>query len=318
MKRKHLYVILAILAVGLLLYAPSLVRGPDGGPAPAPDDLFALEGLEADAATEVRIVEAAGDTVTLQRTARGWRVNGHEADSAKVLDLLAALDTMTAAEVVARNPENHARLQVTAETGRTVELRTASGERFAFLVGSRELGTGGYHVRRLGEDRVWLLRGPVGGYTGRRPENWRERVVARVDTGRVREILLRRDEVEVVLRRDESGWTLGDDTPADSAATGALLRQLPELLSAGFPPDSVAAEADFGEPDAVLSVFSEDDGDVTGRTLVLSLRFLRGEDDRRWLAKRADEPEVYQLSDPAVEALLPTREKLEGDASPGS
>lgn len=317
MKRKHLYVILAILAVGLLLYAPSLVRRPGEGGASGSGDAFSLEGLDAGAVSRIRITTAAGETALLERTDRGWRVDGHRADSATVADLVAALDTMRTTQVVARNPGNHARLEVTSETGRTVELGTPAGDSFTFVVGSRDLGTEGYHVRRAGEDRVWLLRGPVGAYLRGALDYWRDRVLAGVDTSAVREVLIRREGEELVLRRADGEWSLGDGTPADSAAVSGLLRRLPRLLASDFPPDSVAAAADFGEPDAVLNVFARGEGeDVTDRELVLSLRFLRGEDGEPWLVRRADETEVYELSAAVGEALVPDREKLAGEDSP--
>lgn len=317
MKRKHLYAILAALALGLLLYAPSLIRSPDDGPAPTADGL-AFEALDPSAIERIRILHADGDTVRLERTDRGWRTNGWEADSFHVADLLTAVDTMRATQVVARNPDNHARLEVTPGSGRVVELHATSGESWRFIVGSRELGTGGYHVRLPSEDRVWLLEGPVGGYTGRAVENWRERHVTRLDTGRVREILLRRGETEVVLRRADGAWTLGDGAAADTAATGALLGRLAALRAPQFPPDSVAAATDFGDPEAVLSVFGDEGGDVTDRALLASLRFLPSGEEGFWLVKRAGEPEVFEIPEAAVEDLLPSVEALtDGEAAGG-
>lgn len=314
MKKKHLYVILAALAIGLLLYAPTAIRSPDDG-SPAEGDGFALQGVEPAAIQRIRILHADGDTARLERTDRGWRMNGHEADSSHVADLLTAIDTMRATQVVARNPDNHARLEVTAETGRTVELHGASEARWRFIVGRRELGTGGYHVRLPEEDRVWLLHGPVGGYTGRNVEDWRERYVTRLDTARAREIVIREGGAEIALRRAGGVWTLGDGVPADSGVAGALLRRLAELRSSGFPPDSVAAAADFGEPDAMLSVFGAAEGDVTGRELLVSLRFARPDEDGPWLVKRAGEPDAFELAEATVGDLLPTAGELAGEAS---
>lgn len=316
MKRKHLFAILAAVALGLLLYAPTLIRSPGGGPAPTGEGL-AFEALDPAAIERIRILHADGDTVRLERTDRGWRTNGWEADSLHVADLLAAVDTMRATQVVARNPDNHARLEVTPETGRVVELHGTSGDSWRFIVGSRELGTGGYHVRLPGEDRVWLLRGPVGGYTGRATENWRERYLTRLDTARAREILLRRGETEVVLRRADDAWTLGDGAVADTAATGALLRRLAALRAPGFPPDSIAAATDFGDPEAMLSVFGEEGGDVTDRALLASLRFLPSGEEGLWLVKRAGEPEVFELPVATVDDLLPSVEALTGGGTAG-
>lgn len=317
MKRKHMYAILAAVALGLLLYAPTLVREPDGEGAAPEGTGLGLEAIDTETVARVSLRSPEGDSVRLERGPEGWRADGRPADSARVAELLAALDTARATTLVARNPANHGRLGVSAETGRRVEAATASGETVSLLVGTRDPGTGGYHVRREGEDGVWLLPGPLGEQATRDRDAWRDRLVARLDTALVREVVVRRDGDRTALAREEDAWRLVEGGPADTAAVGRLLRRLAELRATGFPEDSGAAAADFSEPEAVLSVFGAAADDVTGRTLLLSLRFLRGEEFRPWLLKRADDPEVFELSEWMVEELLPAAEELAGQEAAG-
>lgn len=306
MSRKQLLVIVALLALAALLYAPSLLRNGEGGAERA--DAFALGLVETPSRIDIVRV-ARGDTIRLESEPGGWVANGHRADSAKVGELLESLQDLRATALVARNPENHGRLGVADTTGLRVEVYAGAGQPLAFHLGERDPRTGGYYVRSPGEDRVFRLEGPAGGYLTREPGGWRERTIASVDTAAVREILLRREGAEVVLERGPEGWRAGD-APADSSTVQALLRLLPGLEATGFPSDSAAAAADFAAADAEIDVFAEEGGDVTGRALVLSLRLRRGEEGAPWLVRLADGTEVYELSSYTVDRLVPPAESL--------
>lgn len=312
MKRKHLYVILAILALAVLIYAPTLVvDGGAGEEEPPEGEALEFPALAGETPVGVRIADpGTGDTLSLERGAERWTVDGHRADSAKVADLLAALDTARSTRLVARNPDNHPRLGVEEDGGRRVDVTTREGSTVSFFLGERDSGSGGYYARLAGSPEVWLLEGPVGGYLGRDLEGWRDRDIATVDTAAVREIVIDRGDEQVALTRGTEGWRVGD-LPADSATVADLLRELASVTATGFPPDSAAATADFSEPDARLSAFAPEAGDVTGRALVASLGFLEPEGDApEWWVKAADSPAVYELSSYVVRRLLPTRAAL--------
>lgn len=309
MKRKHLYVILAALLVGLALYAPSLVRERER-PSEPPEDVLGLgEGLARDA-TEIRVHPPdEEEPIVLRRRAGGWTVNGRAADDDAVEELLAALDTLRGGRVVARDPDNHARLGVTEATARRVEVHTAEDEPAVFLLGRRASG-GGTYVRRPDADEVHLLEGPAGGLLGRTAEGWRRREIATVDTSAVREVVIHREGEEFTIARREGSWWV-DGSAADGSAVRELLTTLSGLRATGFPPDSVEEAADFGEPTGVLSVFSEGATDVTGRNLTVSLRFVRGaEEGDPWLVRRADAGSAFEIPDATAGRLLPAQDSL--------
>lgn len=305
MNRKHLYVVLAVLAFGLLLYAPTLVRdaGWREGDAPRP-----LLGGAPAPPVSVRITGTA-DSLQLVRGEEGWRVNGRPADSAAVADFLDALLEARLGDLAARGPDDHVRLGV-AEEGRRVTIRTEEGEEAAFHVGQRASG-GGRFVRRADEPEVYVLPGPVADLLTRSPEAWRERRIVTLDTAAVREITVRRGSEELTLARADGGWRVGDG-PADSARVRELLAALSELQASGFPSDSVAAAADFSSPHAILNVFVVDPADpVIGRDLGASLRFARGaEEEDPWLVRRADEEHVFEIPAATARRLLPGRCEL--------
>lgn len=313
MKRKHLYIILALLAVAVLLYAPSLIRGPEFGGAADGGDGIVLARMEGSEVTAVDVTDPdEGDTIHLERADGGWTVNGHRADSTKVADLLAVLDTVRASRLQSDNPDNHPRMGVDEETGRRVRIATAGGEEAAFFLGDRDLSSDDYFVRHTDQPRVYLLGGPLGGYLGRAADDWRDRFIADADTAAAREIVIARNETQIPLVRGQEGWTV-DDAPADSAAVAELLRSLVDLRATGFPSDSAAAAADFDAPDATVSVFVAGGDDVTGRELAVSLRLVEPEEGGPWLVKRADDPEVYEVFASLARRLAPTREDLVGE-----
>ncbi len=314
MKPQHLKRIAVLLGVAVALYLLPRLLG-DGGDRGTVqvEEGFAFE--LADEPVRVDVIDlAAKDTTRLERAGEAWTVNGHPADSAKIRDLLGVLGDLRSDALVARNPGNHHSLGVSADTGRLVEVYTEAGGPIGFHLGKRDIAAGGYYVRAPGTPQVFRLESPAGGYLSRERDGWRDRVIAHVDTAGIREIVVRRDSGESVLRRMEGSWQV-DGTPADTVAVQALVRMLPQLSATGFPSDEEAAAADFSSPDAELDVFAEDDGDVTGRRLVLSLRFVK-EAAGDWLVKRADESEVYRLTSFAGDRLVPGPEDLRAEDAP--
>jgi hypothetical protein len=316
---KQVRLIATLLGVAGLLYLITLLARSDGTGTIDSGAGFLLEvGGEP---TRIDIVRPAeSDTVRLERELEGWTVDGHPADSAKIADLLPVLAVLQATELVARNPANHGDLGVSEADGRRIEVFAGAGEPFVFFLGNRDVARGGYYVRSPGADEVYRLEGSAGGYLGRVRDGWRERSIAAVDTAAVREILIRRSESEAALVRTDSGW-LVDGTPADSAAVQDLLGTLPALSASGFPGDSLAAAADFSEPDGTLDIFAVGEGDITDRSLVLSLKFLEpAGEEVNWMVRRADERETYGLSAGMVRRMVPERDRLipEGTSEDGS
>jgi hypothetical protein len=320
MSTKHLRLVAALLGLLVALLLLRLGTRDDGGGTIDAGAGFSV-GLVGEPIRVDIIQLALGDTIQLERVGMSWAVDGHPADSAKVADLLPALDEASATELVARNPDNHESLGVSDATGRRIELYTDARGSVAFHLGNRDRGRGGYYVRGADAVEVYRLDGPVGGYLGRERDGWRDRLIATLDTAALREILIRRGEGEVTLVRGEGGWGVGD-FPADTSTVQDLLRMLAQLsASSTFPSDAEAAAADFTRPDGALDIFAVGEGDITARSLVLSLRLVEtGNESGTWLVRRADDRETYGLTAASVRRLLPERSRLlpaeEGGASP--
>jgi hypothetical protein len=310
---RHLRLVAALLGVLVALLLLRLSSRDDGGGTIDAGAGFSLEAVGDPIRVDI-IQLALGDTIRLERAGLSWAVDSHPADSAKIADLLPALDEARATELVARNPDNHETLGVSDSSGRRIELYADAGGPIAFHLGNRDRGRGGYYVRDAGAAAVYRLDGPLGGYLSRDRDGWRDRLIATLDTAALREILIRRGEDEATLVRGEGGWRVGD-TPADTSTVQDLLRMLATLsASSTFPSDAEAAAADFTRPDGALDIFAVGEGDITARSLVLSLRLVETENGGgEWLVRRADDRETYGLTAASIRRLLPERSRL----SPG-
>jgi hypothetical protein len=310
MKLRHLKAIFAALAVLIVAYAAvQLLSGNGSG---SGGDRIAASVREGFSTVRVLTPNAA-DTVHLQEADGTWTVNGYPADSALVRQLAEGLDTARVGRLVARSVTNHERLGVSDDSARRIEIGQAGDPGIMFLLGRG--GTDGRFVRFPPSDDVFAVPSASVRLLGRSAEEWRNRVVAAVDTAIVTRISVRRnDEPAPVLLARTGGseaapaWSL-DGEVADSAAVEALLQESAELIATGFPSDSVAFAVDFGSPVAVLEMFASDG---PGEAPAVSLLFLTAPDARDFLVRRADNALAYRISVAQAERLLPTRAMLRG------
>lgn len=254
----------------------------------------------------------AADSVRLRETDGRWTVNGYPADTALVRGLVEGLDTARIGRLVARSAANHVRLGVTEDSATRIEIGAGDEPAVVFLLGKG--GTDGRFVRFPTSDKVFTVPAASVRPLQLSAEEWRDHVVATVDTSIVSRIAVRRNDQPgpVFLRRTvgdpAAPWNL-DGEATDTAAVQALLRETALLTATGFPSDSVVFAVDFDNPVAVLEMF---DSDTPGAAPALSLLFLTSPDAPDFLVRRADNPLAYRISAAQAERLLPTREMLVG------
>ena len=307
MSRNQVAKIFLVLGLLVLAYAAVRLVGGDGQRSSGGRDIGAAVTADVDL---IRVTGPGEQSVELARDGDGWTVNGYPADTVLVGAASSGMDTARMGRLVARSATNHARLGVADDSTRLVEVVPTSGPAISFLLGGR--GLEGRYVRFPGENDVFVVANESVATLDGTVEEWRDRIVAAVDTASVTRILVQRsDEGQTALARTEADsatveW-IGDGEAADAVVVGTLLESVAELSADGFPSDSVAFAVDFEQPAAVLDVYGSD---VVGAPPVLSLLFLTAPDARDFLVRRADNPLVYRLSAARVEDLLPSRARL--------
>ncbi len=301
MNRRQLGIIFGALAILIVIYAIGRLGSPG-----ASRQLGS--GIPTDAAIDtstslIRILHAdPADSVRLEYTAGAWLVNGHAADTLRIRRLIGVLDTTRVWELVARSPDNHARLGVDETSASEISI----DGKLTFLFGSSDRGL--YYARLPDSQETYLFPMAAGELLRDRVEPWRDHVIAAMDSGSVRRIAITRSDAELALTRVAEGWMLGDEL-ADSVRVRDLLRQIVRLSATGFASESVALGLDFEHPDAVLDLYTDEWPDETTGP-ALSLRFLESTDEDSYLLRRADRLEVYEMPEWAVRRVLPERDEL--------
>lgn len=300
MSEKALKVLFVSLAALLILWLGiSLLGGRGGGGSRQASSALAgvLEGVEPDRVEEVRIRKSGSDTLIVLRRREGqWTVNGFAPDSAAVADFWSALQKAELVELAARNPANHRRMGLAADSTWVLEL-VVGGRARTLLVGNPGARWGTVYVRHPEEDAVYLLKGHLRSEVTRRLDDWRNRRVARVDTGQVARVELERGGKLTVLVRSaeaDSVWTKENGDRVDTFKVWNLLSDLAYLDASGFvaPGDSLPPREGF------VTAFNR-----AGDTLY-HLEIGKGGDLDRWARVRGDTV-LYKIPAWRLARLLP-------------
>jgi hypothetical protein len=146
-------ILLALLVVQLILVAVVFwPRSAPTGGGPLLADLTAGE------VTALRVADAEGQEVSLERGAEGWTLagtDGFPANSEKITTTLDSLLTLATDRLVTRTAASHRQLQVADDNFvRRITLVAPDGEQVLYLGSSA--GAGATHVRIAGDDATYL------------------------------------------------------------------------------------------------------------------------------------------------------------------
>lgn len=286
---RRLAVMAGALVVWLVVAAVSDGGGGDAGPE------LDLVDLDPARVQGVNIRRGVDDVVSLSREGPEWRVAGWRADSVAVARFLDEL-TPDRAEVVARNPANHGRMGVAADSGTTV-LVDVEGDVRTYHVGTEAGAYGTAFVRPATGDEVYRVRAALAAPLGRSVDDWRDRRMVALDTARVHVLEVERDGGTWRAERGDTAWVLAPATAGTTAvdAVRGVLAELADLRASGFlaDGDSLAAATEAGVVRAMGP-----SGDP------LAVIRVGGDGGERWATVSGD-PTRYRLPGWRVERLLP-------------
>lgn len=245
-------------------------------------------------------IEMPGDPVVrLEARESGWTVDGYPAEDSVVSAMLAWLDTLPPARLVARSPSSHGRLGVVDSVASRIEFGNADGPQFGFLLGGS--GPEGRFVRLSGQPEVFVVPDSAVIDLDRSLVGWRDLTIATVDTAALSRFVIRRGarDVVVVTRNAPDSWSV-DGTAVDTTRIRVFLETVSSLEANGFPADSFVFAVDFDRPQATLDLYQ---GGLPTDPPAVSLWFASIPERSEVLVRRADDATAYAL-EPLVANLL--------------
>lgn len=289
----------ALVVVGVLWAISSLLSGGSGSIAPSGEIESVVEALNGADADRIEFVSTEG-AVALVLGGDGWTVNGFPADAAGVGRLLEILPELRIADLVATNPANHERMGVSGE-GAIAATFSAANERWDLVVGSAGRRFGTSYVRLPDADEVYLLVGALRSQATRGVDDWRDRVMARVDSSAVARIEVDHEDGAYALVRGDSAWSVVGGSDAQGTTIVGILAELSNLVASGFlaDGDSIAGL----EQQRSTRAYDADGG------LVVEITLGGGAGDR-WARSTQDEY-LYRVSSFRAGRVAPARESVQ-------
>jgi hypothetical protein len=233
MKKKTNLMLLALLGVQLILIIFLYWSGREKGE-PMTD---LMQGLAAEAVTELTISDGSGKTLTLRQEENGgWQAgNGqaaYPADPEQIRHLLTNLTSLQSRRLVTRTKSSHFRLQVDDKIfAKKVVLLARGGETRTLFLGSSP-GPQAIHVRPATTDDVYLADGISVWELDTEPESWWQTNYVLLDGERLQEASLKNHHGSFTLRKEGDKWRLADADPQQEltpAVVDDFLRQVSHI-----------------------------------------------------------------------------------------
>jgi len=250
--------------------------------------------LDPDKVTKVHIKKTDSD-VELVKAGGDWKLTKpvqQPADSQTIQGMLSSLKELKLEDVISTKKDKFGTYQVDS-TGTQVEVWQGDKSVLSVVVGKSSSDWTHTYVRRPNEDRVYRAEGVLTYNFNRRPDDWRDKTILKLEEPSIKRIVLEypKEKVAVTLAKADSvRWNFtaggGAAEPADSLTAARLVSNAAHLSTINFATPDESKDKDFGNPDFRLRVEAKDESHTVS--------FLKV-DDQKMLARRDDSDVVFSL-----------------------
>jgi uncharacterized protein DUF4340 len=307
MSEQALKRLVGALVVAVALWGVTTLLSSDGDGARAASGEIAtlLDGISETSVSAVRMTSVVGET-ELSGGLGAWTVNGFRSDSNTVARFWTVLENASIGQLVATNPSNHERMDITDAAAWTLEVDIGADTR-TLLVGGEGPQFATAYVRLPGADEVYLMNADLRIHMRRQMTEWRNKRVVALDTAAVARVEIERGEDRYVVVRGAESWTFENGDPIVAVAVLNLLTDLKGFETSGVLVDDEIAGAEQEGRILVL--------DGSGQTMA-ELTLGAGEADR-WIRAEGDDV-TYRLAAFRVDRLFPALERVTPDEGEGA
>ena len=292
------YVLIALIVIGVAGLALRLIA--------AGSSELTLEGIlpvSPDVIDRVTITAPSGNEAKLEKVNDIWQIEREEAFGPKLNQLWTAATDIDGAQLVARNPSNHARIGVQEGQGINVAFWLGEFKQEEFIVGKWTQDVRLCYLRKPARNEVYAIPCPFGNIFDSNADGWRNPIVASIPRDAIESIEYDYPGQAFVLRRVERGWIAESaDTlePANVFAINAVLGTLEGFIASGFAPEIETENLDFAGPEGVSIriITTEESGFPTTRIRLLP------RDEVSLYASTPRRPNVFLIDARAAGGLL--------------
>ena len=292
------YVLIALIAIGVAGLVLRLIA--------AGSSELTLEGIlpvSPDVIDRVTITAPVGSEARLEKINDIWQIEREDAFVPKLNQLWTASTDIDGAQLVARNPANHARMGVQEGQGINVAFWLGEFKQEEFIVGKWTQDVRLCYLRKPARDEVYAIPCPFGNIFDSNADGWRNPVIASIPRDAIESIEFEYPEQDFVLRRAERGWvaeTADISEPANVFAVNAVLGTLEGLVAGGFAPESETEGLDFIGPGgiSIRIITIEESGFPTTRVRLLP------RDEISLYATTPRRPNIFLVDAPTAGRLL--------------
>jgi hypothetical protein len=261
--------------------------------------------------------------IRLAKSGSGWRLTAPLDAAIDMTTLNAALDKLDTLEVTgtaATNRANHARLEVTPETGIRVLATKGSTTVADLWIGA--FRGGATMVRVEGQDRVFSVEGSIQYAFKKDVKEWRDREITNVEPDDVVAIRFEGPKGTYSFTKSDSDWRVDAGSAAIErfapSKLVALVQSAARLRATDFANADVTAEQHgFETPEATTITFRTA-GEAGTQEVALRIGKASGSGDREFFARRVGVDTVYVISSYLANRLAPDAEALSTPADGGA
>lgn len=292
------YVLIALIVIGVAGLVIRLIA--------AGSSELTLEGIlpvSPDVIDRVTITTPVGSEARLDKINDVWQVEREEAFQPKLNQLWTAAADIDGAQLVARNPANHARMGVQEGQGINVAFWLGEFKQEEFIVGKWSQEVRLCYLRKPARNEVYAIPCPYGNIFDSRADGWRNPIVASIPRDAIESIEFEYPGEDFVLRRVERGWLAENadvSEPANVFAVNAVLGTLEGFIASGFAAEQEIENLDFTGPEgiSIRIITTEDSGFPTTRVRLLP------RDDISLYATTPRRPNIFLVDARAASGLL--------------
>lgn len=291
MKRSTIYSIVVLVVLAVITFFALNREGEVSSIGSSGKMLVDYDSMSVD---KLEVVSPTG-SVILEKQAGTWMVMApikYKADEAAVTSAVGKGRKIELTSLVSANPEKQKLFQVDS-SGTLVKVYEKGSPKAAFRIGKASSSYTETYVRLEGSNEVQLTNEMVSSYFTKLPKDWRDKIVFKMDEGKIRTVKFHYGDTTFALSLQDSMWRIEKDS-VNQTAVKSLLSALANIQTDEFIDSALAA---IPKLTAVIEVEGT------------QIRFVK-KDDTKYLVQTSQSAQWFELQSWRTTSLLKRRKDL--------